>query len=319
MPGMHKLRVSLIWVSALFLLIAAAGYCYDRLATSREKAQYPIKGQLIDLGGFRLHLYCTGVGKPAVLLDAGAFDSLEQWALVQPSVAKFTQVCSYDRPGVGYSDPSPNPQTSNNIADELHEALVRAGISAPYLPVGHSIAGLYARVFASRFRNEVAGLVLEDSVHPNELKEFPTHFPNHPVLFTALRLTAPFGAARLLHVGCRQSGAHPDCAKFVVTLMRQINVLPTSYAEASETASLGTLPVVVITHDPRVGLSKVRNEQEEQAWSRWQEDLARLSSHSTLVLVSGVGHEIQTEKPEIVVNEIERLVMQWRDRNGSKE
>jgi pimeloyl-ACP methyl ester carboxylesterase len=315
MLRMRKLRVSLIFASGVLLLIAGAGYCYDRLATSREKAQYPFKGQLVDLGSFRLHLYCTGAGKPTVLLDAGAFDSLEQWALVQPQVAKFTQVCSYDRPGVGYSDPSPDPQTSRNIAQQLDEALVRAGISAPYLPVGHSIAGLYARVFASRFRDRVAGLVLEDSVHPNELNQFPTHFPNHPVLFTALRLTAPFGAARLLHIGCRQTGAHPDCSKFVVNLMRQMSVLRTSYAEAGEVTSLGRLPVVVITHDPHVGLSKVRNEREEEAWSQWQEDLAKLSSRSTLVMVSGVGHEIQTEKPEIVVNEIERLVMQWRDLN----
>ncbi len=315
---MHKLRVSLICASVMLILIAAAGYSYDRLATSRDKAKYPFKGQLVDLGGFRLHLYCTGAGKPAVLLDAGAFDSLEQWDLVQPGVAKFTQVCSYDRPGIGYSESSPNPQTSNNIAEELHEALVRAGISAPYLPVGHSIAGLYARVFASRFRDQVAGLVLEDSVHPNELKEFPTHFPNHPVLFTALRLTAPFGAARLLHVGCRQSGAHPDCSKFVVSLIRQMSVLPTSYAEAGKTGSFGTLPIVVITHDPHVGLSKVRKDEEEQAWSRWQEDLAQLSSHSTLVVMSGVGHEIQAERPEIVVNEIERLVMQWRGVNRSQ-
>src|SRR5581483_8479628 len=117
MLRMHKLRVSLICASALLILVAVAGYTYDRLATSRDKAKYPFKGQFVDLGGFRLHLYCTGAGKPAVLLDAGAFDSLEQWDLVQPGVAKFTQVCSYDRPGIGYSDVSPNPQTSSNIAE----------------------------------------------------------------------------------------------------------------------------------------------------------------------------------------------------------
>ncbi len=200
---MRKLRVSLTGAFTVLILIAAAGYSYDRLATSHERARYPLKGQLVDLGGFRLHLYCTGAGKPAVLLDAGAFDSLEQWDLVQPGVTKCIQVCSYDRPGVGYSEVSPKPQTSSNIAEELHAALMRAGISSPYLRVGHSIAGFYALMFASRFRDQVAGLVLEDSVHPHELKEFPTHFPNHPVLFTALRLTAPFGVARLLHMGCR--------------------------------------------------------------------------------------------------------------------
>ncbi|GEM_PF-1914464 len=102
--------------------------------------------------------------------------------------------------------------------------------------------------------------------------------------------------------------------------MRQISVLSKSYAEAGETTSLGALPIVVMTHDPGVGLSRVRNEQEEQAWSRWQEDLTHLSSRSRLVVVNGVGHEIQTEKPEIVVYEIERLVMQWREStNGPGE
>jgi hypothetical protein len=100
--------------------------------------------------------------------------------------------------------------------------------------------------------------------------------------------------------------------------MRQMSVLPTSYAEAAETANFKTLPLVVITHDPHVGLSRVSNDEEEQAWSRWQQDLAQLSSHSTFVRVSGVGHEIQTEKPEIVVNEIEHLVMEWRDASERK-
>jgi len=312
---MHKLRVSLIAICVALILMAAVGFWYDRVATARDKAQHPMQGQLVDLGGFRLHLYCTGAGKPTVVLDAGAFESLEQWSPVQPEVAKFTEVCSYDRAGVGWSDPSPRSQTSEEIAAELHEALRRAGVSGPYLPVGHSIAGLYARVFASHFRNEVAGLVLEDSVHPNELKEFPTHFPRHRVLFSALRLTAPFGTARLLHLGCRQSGAHPDCSKFVVNLMRQISVLPTSYTEAGEIGGLGMLPVTVITHDPQIGLSKIRNEQEEKTWSRWQEDLTHLSSHSALVVVSGVGHEIQTEKPKAVVSEIEQLVTEWREKN----
>lgn len=315
MPRMHRIRVSLVVTFIALCLMAAAGFSYDRAATARDKAQHPMEGQLVDLGGFRVHLYCTGAGKPAVVLDAGYFDSLEQWSLVQPEVAKFTQVCSYDRAGVGWSDPSPESQTSEEIAAELHQALNRAGIPGPYLLVGHSIAGLYARVFAFRFRNEVAGLVFDDSVHPDELKQFPSHFPNHPFLFAALRLTAPFGSARLLHVGCRQSGAHPDCSKFVVTLMRQMSVLQTSYAEGGAVANLGVLPISVITHDPSIGLAKIRNDQEEVAWSHWQEDLARLSSHSTLVVVSGVGHEIQTDKPEVVVNEIERMVMQWRQAN----
>jgi pimeloyl-ACP methyl ester carboxylesterase len=232
---------------------------------------------------------------------------------VQPQVAKFTRVCSYDRPGLGWSDPSPYPQTSQQIATELHAALTKRGIAGPFLPVGHSIAGLYARVFAAQYRNQVTGLVLEDSVYPDEFKEFPSHFPNHPIIFAMLRLTAPLGSARLLHVGCRQTGARPDCSKFVVNLIKQVDVVNTSYAQAGATGSLGALPVVVITHDPLVGLERVRDDKEEAAWTKWQIDLAHLSSNADLIVVQGVGHEIQNEKPEIVVNVIERLVSQWRN------
>jgi pimeloyl-ACP methyl ester carboxylesterase len=310
---MRKLRVSLIGLFFLTLLAATAGYTYDRIATSRDKVKYPQMGQLVDLGGYRLLLYCAGQGSPTVLSDGGAFDSLEQWSTVQPQVAKFTRVCSYDRPGLGWSDPSPYPQTSQQIATELHAALTKRGIAGPFLPVGHSIAGLYARVFAAQYRNQVTGLVLEDSVYPDEFKEFPSHFPNHPIIFAMLRLTAPLGSARLLHVGCRQTGARPDCSKFVVNLIKQVDVVNTSYAQAGATGSLGALPVVVITHDPLVGLERVRDDKEEAAWTKWQIDLAHLSSNADLIVVQGVGHEIQNEKPEIVVNVIERLVSQWRN------
>ena len=305
---MHKFRIFLFALCIVGLVAALSGYAYDRIATSRDKRRYPLKGKLVDLGGYRLHLYCAGQGSPTVLLDAGALDSLEQWKLVQPEVAKFTRVCSYDRAGMGWSDPSPHPQTSRQIVTELHEALTKAGISGPYLPVGHSMAGLYARLFAAQFRSEVNGLVLEDSVHPDEFKQFPSHFPNHPIIFAALRITAPLGTARLFHLGCRQTAAHPDCSKFVVTLMKLVDVVKTSYAQAGASGELGDLPLIVIAHNPKVGLEKIRDDQEEIAWTQWQIDLTHLSSNSKLIVVQGVGHEIQTDKPQIVVNAIKDLV-----------
>jgi pimeloyl-ACP methyl ester carboxylesterase len=314
---MRRLRRFAFFACFLCVVAAVTGYAYDRAATLHDKKKYPLKGKLIDVGGYRLHLYCVGQGSPTVLLDSGAFDSLEQWNTVQPKVAEFTRVCSYDRPGLGWSDPSPLPHTSVQIATELHEALNKAGLSGPYLPVGHSIAGLYARVFASHYRNEVAGLVLVDSVHPDEFKRFPSHVPNHPIPFAVLRVTAPLGAARLFHFGCRQTGAHPDCSKFVVNLIRQVETIPTSYAQANSSGSLGGLPLIVITHDPQVGLGKPKDEQEEDAWTRWQVELSHLSSHSSLLIANGAGHEIERDKPEVVANAIQRLIKEWRDQNES--
>ncbi len=313
---MRKLRLFFVVLGILGLTGGVAGYSFDRIATSRDKTKYALRGQLVDLGGYRIHLYCAGQGAPTVLLDAGALDSLEQWQLVQPEVAKFTRVCSYDRPGLGWSDASPHPQTSVQIALELHAALSKAQVPGPYLAVGHSIAGLYARMFAAGFRNEVVGLVLEDSVHPEEFDRFPSHFPNHPVIFALLRATASFGSARLLHVGCQQTAARPDCSKFLMNTLKQVVVLKISYAQVGTSGSLGDLPLTVITHDPEVGLEKVRNDQEEAVWSQWQEDLARLSSNSSLIVAKGAGHEIQTDKPQIVVDAINRLVTLTRKSAG---
>jgi pimeloyl-ACP methyl ester carboxylesterase len=283
------------------------GYAYDRNATARDRKNNPPRGQLVDVGGYRLHLYCIGSGQPTVLLDAGGFDSLEQWKSVQPQVAAFTRVCSYDRPGFGWSDASPNPQTAKQIAAELHAALNRAGITGPFVVVGHSIAGLYVRLFAAEFPGEVVGMLLDDSVHPVEFDQFPAHFPNHPFLFGALRLTAPFGVPRLIH-SCKQSAAKPDCARFVQTLLKGLDDVKTSYLQARNLGPLN-VPLIVLAHDPDIGLDKRKRDQElETAWSKWQQDLAGLSATSQLIVVKGCGHEIQTDNPGMVTDAIRQLL-----------
>jgi pimeloyl-ACP methyl ester carboxylesterase len=306
---MRKLKKFLIGLLLLLLVLAAAGYTYDRIATARDRKKYPYQGQLVDIGGYRIHLYCTGSGNRTVLLDAGGFDSLEQWKLVQPEVAKFARVCSFDRAGFGWSDPSPYPQTGKQIVHEFHAALARAGVSPPFIYVGHSISGLDARLFAAEFPGEVVGMVLDDSVHPREYDEFPENYPHHPVIFGALRMGAPLGVPRLLGM-CKQTAAKPDCGQFVNNVLKEINVVKTTYAQAANAGPFGNLPLVVLAHDPAVGLEKKKKDPKlEAAWSRWQENLAGLSTNSRLIVVKGCGHEIQTEKPEVVVEAIRSVVV----------
>jgi len=121
-------------------------------------------GQLVRAGdGLRLNLYCMGHGSPAVVFDSGHQDWAPAWAMVQPEIAKFTRTCSYDRRGAGFSDAGPLPRTSVRIADELHSALNNAGVSGPYILVGHAFGGINIRAFAYRFMPEIAGLVLVDT------------------------------------------------------------------------------------------------------------------------------------------------------------
>src|ERR1700678_1413310 len=124
---------------------------------------YAQAGQLVDVGGFRLNLYCTGSGSPTVVFDSGWEDWAPAWSTVQPQIARWTRACSYDRAGAGFSDPGPMPRTSMRIAEELHTALRNAGIDAPYILVGSAFGGDNVRTFADLYMNEVAGMVMDDA------------------------------------------------------------------------------------------------------------------------------------------------------------
>jgi pimeloyl-ACP methyl ester carboxylesterase len=126
----------------------------------------PAPGRLIDLGGWRVHLHCTGqvrTSQPTVILEAGSGDFSVDWSLVQPEVARFARVCSYDRAGTGWSDLGPRPRTMHQVAWELRTLLEKAGERPPFVLVGHSSGGWLVRVFTSMYRSEVAGLVLCES------------------------------------------------------------------------------------------------------------------------------------------------------------
>lgn len=112
--------------------------------------------------GRRINLHCEGAGSPTVVFESGLSDWSNTWALIQPAVATRTRACSYDRPGMGYSDPSPRPPTAENVGSDLHAVLERAGIRGPLVLVGHSLGGFYMKVYAATYPQQVAGLVLVD-------------------------------------------------------------------------------------------------------------------------------------------------------------
>ena len=138
------------------------GAAYQTSAEYRDRRRYAPPGRLIDVGGYRLHLYCTGSGGPTVALDAGLGGFSLDWSLVQPQVAAATRVCSYDRAGNGWSEPGPAPRDAVQVAKEWHTLMARSGERGPYVLVGHSLGGLHARLYASTYPQEVAGLVLVD-------------------------------------------------------------------------------------------------------------------------------------------------------------
>jgi len=148
-PGSWRwLKRAVLMLIALALLLGLAGITYQAACTARDARRFPPPGRLVNVDGHRLHAYCTGEGSPTVILEAGWSDCWLNWHLVQPEVAKFTRVCSYDRAGMGWSDAGPYPRTSGQIVREMHALLSNAGIPGPYVLVGHSFGGFNVRLFA---------------------------------------------------------------------------------------------------------------------------------------------------------------------------
>ncbi len=148
--------------------IVAAGYVYQRLALRRDRRRFPAPGRMVDRDGARCHIVESGAGSPAVVLEAGIAASSLSWSLVQPEVAKFTRVVSYDRAGFGWSDRATTPCALRGLVDELRGLLDAAAVRRPIVLAGHSFGGLIARGYAAWYPDEIAGLVLVDPVLPAE-------------------------------------------------------------------------------------------------------------------------------------------------------
>jgi len=158
----------IVWVAGLMLLGATLGVVYQALGTRRHGRLYPQLGRLVDVGTHRLHIIESGRGSPTILLEAGLMSTVLSWTELQRALSASFRVVSYDRAGLGWSDSGPMPRTADRIVDELHTLLERAAIPPPYILVGHSFGGLTMPLFAARFPDEVAGMVLVDPVAPAE-------------------------------------------------------------------------------------------------------------------------------------------------------
>lgn len=282
---------------------ALAGATYQWLATRKDLSATPPPGQLVDIGGYRLHLWCTGDGTPAVILDTGLGGSSADWGFVQPDVARFTRVCSYDRAGMGYSDPGPSPRTARRIASELATLLDHGGIAGPVVLVGASFAGFEARVFASDFPERAAGLVLVDASHEDQEQEVP-----RIARFVPLLSTIGVFRVRGVSFGQRVESLPPAVQQYArATRFRaagyqaaadEIIHFPESASEVRSSRRTLGIPVLVVTS------GRGANE----TWRRLQEDQASLSARGCLIVAQQSGHLVAVDQPGVVVDAIRTVV-----------
>jgi len=300
----------LLGLCGLIVVAALTGAAYQWIATRNDLAANPPPGRLVDVGGHKLHLWCTGTGEPTVILENGLGGSGLGWSFVQPEVARFTRVCSYDRAGTGYSDPGPSPRTARRIGQELAQLLDRAGISGPLVLVGASIGGLFARVFASEHGESVVGLVLVDASHEDQEMSVPRIAPFVPLL-------ASTGVFRLLGVSFGGTGESlpPSLQGFArATAFRaagyqaaadEIIHIRESAAEVRSTRHELTIPVVVVTGARGA----------DATWRQLQHDQVGLSQRGCQIIADQSGHVVPLEQPWVVVEAIRAIVDTARGRN----
>jgi pimeloyl-ACP methyl ester carboxylesterase len=301
-------RIVLAIEVAALVIIAFIGLRYERRARQQDAAQFHPPGKLVDVGGYRLHVYCTGSGGPTVILEHGHRATYLDWYRVQPEIAQFARVCSFDRAGYGWSDPSPRNRIPSVMADELRSALQAAGEKPPYVLVGHSFGAMDAIMFAHKFADEVIGVVLVDGSTPESLYRASLRTR---LWFRMMQLTMPFGLPRWrgwLDAGPKETVAIKRALtcrpQFIETIFREDAAFPATARELREITSLGSVPAVVIARDPARG----SNSQSEARHAQQQRKLAQLSTNSRLAVADGSAHDVPLARPDVVVQAVKSLL-----------
>ena len=300
------------------VLLSFAGAIYESVSEATDQHTYPPPGKLVNVDGHRMHINCSGSGSPTVIIDTGLGDWSTGWAWVQNGVASTTRVCTFDRAGLGWSEPGPLPRTAQQSTSELHTLLANAQIAPPYVIVGHSMGGLHARVFAATYRSEVAGLVLIESMNPGpgpvreNIRTGPrswTGFDSIPAALARVGLVRLFAKPLGLYSdlpervagGHEARGVRPESG---TTLLDESRALPESLEQARAIQTLGALPLLI--------LSRNGPNDRNAEWSAKQSDLLRLSTESTQMFADNSGHLVELDQPDAAIAAIVTMVNRVR-------
>jgi pimeloyl-ACP methyl ester carboxylesterase len=325
--------------------------------TASQLSPYMHAQTLVDIGGRRMNLYCTGTGSPAVILDAGFGDTMESWYRVQRPISRTTRVCSYDRAGMGFSDGTPVKRNASAVVSDLHRLLRSAHIAPPYVLVGHSIAGLYVTLYADRFPSDVRGMVLVDPSVPFQVQRFAAKAPALVHLMagqqTALHrcydelsgkapttderqacgfLTAS-GEAQI----CKDDG--PALCAYARLQDAQAHRVLTQFDESGELDSImagardvhdaqrsyGAMPLIVLTADDgpdhdRGFPANFPAVQVRALWNAWKTMHDEVAAHSSIgvnFVVRDTAHYIHQDQPAAVISAVDEVVAQARAHRSS--
>jgi pimeloyl-ACP methyl ester carboxylesterase len=264
-----RTRFGVVYPLLAVYALSAVGGGYQTVRESFERRAYSAPGELVDVGGHRLHLLCVGTGTPTVILESGLGETAAYWGWISNAVAQDTRVCVYDRAGRGWSDPPSAPQDGVAVATALHILLDRGHVPGPFVLVGHSSGAQYVRIFAGRHPEQVAGIVLLDGQPAEAFERLPTYaafYDRFRRVSALLPSLARLGVGRLVFPA--DVGSLPANAR---SLRDELAELPSSLRQARSFQNLGDRPLVVVTAavDAQAG------------WLPLQEAMATLSTNSS--------------------------------------
>jgi pimeloyl-ACP methyl ester carboxylesterase len=265
-------------------------------------------GALIRSRNIALHMLCTGSGSPTVLLEAGLGGNYLDWTFVQPELARTTRVCSYDRAGAGWSERSPNPRTTDEIAAELHRIVGVASIDRPFILVGHSFGGMAALRYARLYPKDVAGLVLLDSAHPDQFRRFQDAGVALPSPQAALARTPPTAAAYGLPLQLRGLAISLATTKKARDAAFDETVSLAGSADSLAREDLPRLPSRILIHGNREWDGVYPDGRMERAWRDMQAQLARSIGAPSPIVAASSGHQIPLDAPALVVSTVADLI-----------
>ncbi|XOV81478.1 MAG: alpha/beta fold hydrolase [bacterium] len=329
-----KLIVQVLKYGLAFLaVLIGIGSGYQWFAASQDSKKYPPPGELYTVNGLQVHLDCRGQGRPAIIMEAGLTFGSTSWGIVHDALAKQTQVCAYDRPGIDWSEQTDQPLSAQAVADRLHALLVQAGIEGPKVLLGMSAGGVFVREYFAKYPDHIAGMVLVDSSHEQQGSRLPA-LGSTSELSSTLALCSwvqPLGLIRALGFmedmlaryelqPARQQllRANMNQNHTCAAMLRESEGFNREIFDPQPPRSLGNLPLLVLSQgkepeaDNEFGLPLEEARELAVIWDGLQTELTQLSSVGQRHIALQSGHVIQFEQPQIIIEKVSEMLITLR-------
>lgn len=304
----------------ILIALLVVGLVYEQTATRLAARKFPAPGNLIDVGGRRIHILCKGSSSPTVLMIPSGLGNVLQYQHAQNQLANSFRTCAIDRAGFGWSDTSDLPQDANSMEWDLENSIAKAELPAPYIVVASSAGGLTADLFIRKHAAQVTGVVWVDALTGDMIP----HITQLHRLESAACMASTaswFGLPRLfdfLHI--RDDNSADSELKAALTYKHSTFAAACSLTKnfSTSAAQIKNAPArsssihsIVLVHGVPTGLYPYATPHEledlDKQWLPLQRELAASFTNQSLNIVEGSGHLIANERPDVIVRSVEQL------------